>query len=258
MNRAIILMYHILDSPLSERESKYCCLPERFEEQMAWIGKHFNPIGMDAMLAGLNGEIALPDRAVAVTFDDGFASTFEHAMPVLIRYGIPATMFIVANRFGGDNDWMHTRGMPQRPLMTASQILEMRASGVVIGSHTLNHAKLSECAPEELVNEISGSKAKLEDLLGEPVRHFAYPYGLYNEAARSQVEQAGYASACSTRSGFNGEDADQFLLRRIEVFGADRLWHFKQKLQFGTNDASWHQPFEYYAGRLLARFSKRS
>lgn len=258
MDRAIILMYHILDSPLSDRESKYCCLPTRFAAQMEWISKHYNPISMDNLLDGLKGKTNLPNRAITVTFDDGFSSTFEHALPVLIRHNIPATMFVVANRIGGDNDWMHTRGMPRRPLMTATQILEMRASGIAIGSHTLNHARLPECGPNELANEINGSKAKLEDLLGEPVEHFAYPYGLYNESARKQVQQAGFSSACSTRSGFNAQDVDKFLLRRLEVFGADHLWHFKQKLRFGTNDANWHMPLRYYAGRLFSRLSKSS
>ena len=251
--RATILMYHILDAPRSEQEAKYCCLQGRFREQMAWIAGTRNPVSLDTLLAGLDGKAELPDNAVAVTFDDGFAATFEHGTPILTQYRIPATMFIVADRIGQDNDWMHRRGMPQRSLMDTEQIREMHAADITIGSHTLTHPRLPECRPEEMSREIAESKARLEDILSHPVEHFAYPYGLYNDMAHAQVEQAGYHSACSTRSGFNNTETDRYELRRIEVFGSDRLWNLKQKLKFGTNDDSWTLPAKYYLNRVLSR-----
>lgn len=253
--RATILMYHILDTPRAKLEAKFCCLPERFTEQMAWIAEARHPVSLDTLLADLDGKAELPDTAVAVTFDDGFASTFEYAMPVLARYGIPATMFIVADRIGGDNDWMHRRGMPQRALMDAGQIREMHAANITIGSHTLTHPRLPECVPAEMSREIADSKARLEDILSHPVQHFAYPHGLYNNAAHRIVEQAGYLSACSTRSGFNNKETDRYELRRIEIFGSDRLWNLKQKMKFGTNDGSWTLPAKYYLRRALSRLS---
>ncbi len=180
MYRASILMYHILDEPRAKNEAKYCCLPERFAEQMAWLGECCRPVGLSELLAGMEGTTQLPENSVAVTFDDGFVSTFEQAMPVLAKYRIPATMFIVANRIDGDNDWMHARGMPRRSLMDADQIREMHAAGIEIGSHTLNHARLPEISQEQKVREITESKTVLEDLLSAPVNHFAYPYGLYD------------------------------------------------------------------------------
>ena len=253
--RATILMYHILGTPRAKQEVKFCCLPERFTEQMAWIAEARHPVSLDTLLAGLDGKAELADNAVAVTFDDGFASTFEHAMPVLARYRIPATMFMVADRIGRDNDWMHRRGMPQRALMDAEQVREMHAADITIGSHTLTHPKLPECVPDEMYREIADSKARLEDILSHPVQHFAYPHGLYNNAARSIVKQTGYLSACSTRSGFNNKETDRYELRRIEVFGSDRLWNLKQKLKFGTNDDSWTLPAKYYLQRALSRLS---
>jgi hypothetical protein len=103
--------------------------------------------------------------------------------------------------------------------------------------------------------EIADSKARLEDLLSHPVQHFAYPHGIYNKAVRSTVQQSGYLSACSTRSGFNNNETDRYELRRIEVFGSDRLWNLKQKLKFGTNDDSWTLPLKYYTQRVLSRLS---
>ena len=89
--------------------------------------------------------------------------------------------------------------------------------------------------------------------LGKEVRHFAYPYGLFNDAVRDAVIAAGYRAACSTRSGFNRPGEDPYLLRRIDVFGTDRLWQFRQKLRFGSNESSRLYALRYYASRLRSR-----
>jgi peptidoglycan/xylan/chitin deacetylase (PgdA/CDA1 family) len=104
-----------------------------------------------------------------------------------------------------------------------------------------------------LADEIAGSKAELEDLLGQEVAYFAYPFGQYTPAGRDRVEQAGYRAACSTRSGFNNSEVDRYQLRRIEVFGSDTPWRFRQKLEYGRNESGLLFPLQYYAGRLRSR-----
>ena len=93
-------------------------------------------------------------------------------------------------------------------------------------------------------------------MIGGSVTTFAYPYGIFDEDARRAVEDAGYRLACSTRSGFNGPDIDRYTLRRIEVFGDDNLWQLRQKIKFGTNDASALYPVRYYASRVSAWLTK--
>jgi peptidoglycan/xylan/chitin deacetylase (PgdA/CDA1 family) len=254
MNQIVILMYHIVAQPASAQEARYCCTPGRFELQMRHLGKAGLPLlTLDAIADTIDGRAEWPDRGVAVTFDDGFADTFANALPILTRYRIPATMFAVADRIGASNDWMSARGFPKRRLMSASELREMSAAGVTIGSHTRTHPRLPELDREAKRSEIRDSKARLEDLLGRSVTAFAYPYGLFDDDARQAVAEAGYRTACSTRSGFNGPDADRYLLRRIEVFGGDNLWQFRQKLKFGANEVSNLYPLRYYAGRILAR-----
>jgi peptidoglycan/xylan/chitin deacetylase (PgdA/CDA1 family) len=140
--------------------------------------------------------------------------------------------------------------------MDAGQIRDMHAAGITIGSHTLSHPRLSECAPEVIRTELADSKVRLEDILSSPITHFAYPFGLYNDNTRQLFEKCGYHSACSTRSGFNNKQTDRYELRRIEVYGSDHLWHLKQKMKFGINDASWSMPPKYYLKRALSRLSR--
>lgn len=254
MNRAVILMYHIIDQPRSAQESRFCCTPKHFEQQMRHLREAGHAVvSLETLAAHLEKGAPCPDDAVAVTFDDGFTCARNNALPVLLKYRIPATMFIVADRIGGDNDWMHSRGFPKRELVSKQQLLELKAAGVCLGSHTGTHPRLTMIDAAAIEDEIQNSKHILEDLLGERVDYFAYPYGLFDERAKSAVAAAGYRAACSTRSGFNRSDADRLSLRRIEVYGSDTLWRFRQKLKFGTNRMTWTFPVRYYASRAAAR-----
>ena len=125
-------------------------------------------------------------------------------------------------------------------MLSIEQLNELLKAGVVIGSHTRAHPKLSEISnnTEQLYQEVGASKIELENILDIPINHFAYPYGLYNDDVVESVKQSGYLTACSTRSGFNRLNIDRFLLRRIEVYGSDSLWQFKQKMMFGSNEMS--------------------
>jgi len=253
MSRALILMYHQVDVPRSAQEHRFCTPPKEFARQMDHLKQAHVPVTLEALLAGLRGEQALPDNAVHVTFDDGFTGVLQNAAPVLAARAIPATMFAVAGRLGGRNDWQTGRGFPERPLMSAAQLCELETMGFTIGSHTLSHARLTELPPGQVGAELVQSRKALEDALGKPVRHFAYPYGLQNDTVRGAVVEAGYETACATVSGFNRRGEDPFRLRRIDVFGTDHLWQFRQKLRFGRNESGRLFALKYYAGRIGAR-----
>lgn len=248
-------MYHIIDRARSKQEAKYCCPPDRFEAQMRYLRESGqNLLSLDQIATAIQGRSAWPATGVGVTFDDGFRDTFRQALPVLTRYNIPATMFLLADRIGAHNHWMTPRGFPERELMSESEMLEMQAAGVCIGSHTCSHPRLPQLDEANCMAEIKVSREKLQALTGSAVNHFAYPFGLYDDKALTAVAAAGYLTACSTRSGFNGEGIEPYLLRRTEIYGKDTLWQFKQKLKFGANDISYTYPIRYYAGRMLSRF----
>lgn len=253
MSRALILMYHQVAAPLSDREHRFCTPPDAFERQMDIVRQSFEPVSLEALLDGLGGRKPLPERAVHITFDDGFTGVLEHAAPVLAARRIPATLYMVSGQLGGSNEWMSRRGFPSRPLMTAAQLRELQKAGFTIGSHTHSHARLTEIGTEAVHQELRTSRQTLEDALGQAVLHFAYPYGLHDDAVRGAVGEAGYTSACSTVSGFNRPGEDDFRLRRIDVFGTDLDWQFRQKLRFGRNESSRLFALRYYAGRVASR-----
>ncbi|MEE4236718.1 MAG: polysaccharide deacetylase family protein [Anderseniella sp.] len=258
MSRALVLMYHQVDTPVSDKDRRFCTPPADFAAQMNWLVETgYRPASMDEMLAHVAGKAPLPEKSLHVTFDDGFVGVLEHALPTLKEHAIPATLFALPQRMGMTNDWMLERGFPRRALISMTQLRLLADEGVTIGSHTCTHVRLTDVGPDIAAKEIADSKHELEDILGKEVSHFAYPYGLFNQAVRDLVVQAGYRSACSTRSGFNRPGEDPFLIRRIDISGMDKLWQFRQKLHHGINQAARLQPLKYYAGRVAARLGRK-
>ena len=218
--------------------------------------QNFNTTTLDEIIAHQRQSHSLAENSVAITLDDGFADNFEYGFAILQKYNIPATIFLTAGLLGHKNLWMSSRGFPERKLLTWDKIKLMQGL-VKFGAHTVNHVRLTEIDQETARKEISESKAIIEENLGVKVKHFAYPYGLFDEHVVKSVKESGFESACTTRSGFNNKNIDVFRLRRIEIFGDDTLWKVKQKLKFGTNDASVSLPLKYYASRIVSRVSEK-
>lgn len=168
----------------------------------------------------------LPERAVALTFDDGYASVVEQAWPELRRRGLPATLFAVSDyvRYGGRFPWdhRHESGSDLTRLATAAELCDAAAEGLDIGSHTATHRWLPGLRPREVADELVRSRGALEDLLGRPVTSFAYPMGGWDERIRDQVEAAGYEIAITTERGRNTPGQDPVTLRRAFAFDRPR------------------------------------
>jgi peptidoglycan/xylan/chitin deacetylase (PgdA/CDA1 family) len=154
-------------------------------------------------------------KNITLTFDDGFASAFKHALEPLAQHGFRAIQFLVADRIGGFNEWEVMQGEAREPLMDESQIKEWIDGGHEIGAHSLTHPYLTRISLREAREQIFSCKKKLEDRFGVAVRHFCYPYGDWNPAVRDLVIRAGYETACTIDFGVNTAATPAFELRRI-------------------------------------------
>ncbi len=161
------------------------------------------------------------ERRAVLTFDDGFDGVRSRALPLLRAHGFSATVFVVAGRLGGTNDWDDER--PGEPLLTAAGLRELSDAGLEIGSHGLNHRALPGLSEADLAEETTGSRARLEDVLGSEVTTFCYPYGAFDDRSVAAVKAAGYRAATVIRSGIARDLADPFRLRRVPVRGTDPI-----------------------------------
>jgi peptidoglycan/xylan/chitin deacetylase (PgdA/CDA1 family) len=201
-----ILTYHSLD----ESASVISVRPAVFERQMEVLAASGTRVVRLAEVRSGPG--------VALTFDDGFENFAEVAAPVLARYGFPATVFLVTDYCGRQNDWPgQWAGASRLPLMSWSRIQELSAAGIEFGAHTATHPDLSRLEAGRAREEMVTSKRRIEDATGRPVESFAYPYGAVNLEVRRLVAE-NFAVGCSTRLGYVGADSPREALARLDVY----------------------------------------
>jgi len=154
-------------------------------------------------------------KNVTLTFDDGYASAFKHALEPMKRHGFRAIQFLVADRIGQFNEWEVLQGEARERLMDENQVKDWLAAGHEIGAHSLTHPYLTRISLRETKEQVFSCRKKLEDRFGVPVKHFCYPYGDWNPAVRDLVMEAGYETACTIDFGVNTTATPAFELRRI-------------------------------------------
>jgi peptidoglycan/xylan/chitin deacetylase (PgdA/CDA1 family) len=160
----------------------------------------------------------LPARAVAITFDDGLDSVREEAAPMLASRGLPATVYCVAGRLGGDSDWPSARSeAPKLRLMSAAELTALARQGFEVGSHGMQHAPLVTGTEASLREEIVDSRLVLEQALDLPVTSFAYPYGAGPSAEARTLVEAAYETACTTAVGEVTPETNVHALPRVDA-----------------------------------------
>ena len=198
-----VLMYHSV-AAYSDDPYLVTVAPERFERQLRWL--------RDRGLRGVSmRELAAASAAgrarglVGLTFDDGYADFAENALPALLRHGCTATVFVIAGRVGGTNEW-DPEG-PRKPLMTAEQVREVHRAGMEIGSHGVHHRRLSVLPEPDLRVEVLGSRELLAEITGGDVGGFCYPYGDVSGPVVAEVRRR-YDYGCAIwRCGLSGRHA---------------------------------------------------
>jgi peptidoglycan/xylan/chitin deacetylase (PgdA/CDA1 family) len=218
----LVLMYHSV-APYDEDPFQVTITPQRFEQQMRWLrSRGLRGVSMGELLDAMAEGRA--HRLVGLTFDDGYVDFVRNAMPVLARYGFTATAFVLAGRLGGENAW--SRPGPHKPLLTAAQVREIACSGNEIASHGLEHVSLLKADDTQLREETVRSRAVLQDLVGQPIRGFAYPYGHSDARVLAAVQNAGYDYGCAVRpwSGIG-----RHAIPRTSAFEHDSSWRLDAK-----------------------------
>jgi peptidoglycan/xylan/chitin deacetylase (PgdA/CDA1 family) len=219
-----ILTYHSLDAS----GSVVSVAPTVFRRHMDVLHRQgLQGIALRTLLDAREGKAALPARPVVITFDDGYRNLLDHALPALRDRGFSATVFAIAGRCGADNGWPgQPASIPRLPLLSAADLRQVAAAGFEVGSHGLTHAALTRVSPEQAGREVHEAQARLQDLLGLPVRTFAYPYGLVDARCLALVRDA-HQGACGTRLGWSVPADDPHALPRIDMYYFRHPWAWR-------------------------------
>jgi glycosyltransferase involved in cell wall biosynthesis len=228
-----ILMYHAF-SKNGNQNSQYILPIQRFSQQMAWLKRlNYRVLSLeDYLLYRTNNEL-LPARSVIITIDDGYKEISTLVLPILKRYGFPATIFLVTDKINGCNDWTEHDGLKGRQLLTWKEVRELSHNDLLFGAHTRTHAMLTDKNLGLARDEIEGSKADLENELNLRISTFAYPFGEYNPMIEALIERAGFSLGCGTDPGLNTLATPLTALRRIEIKSSCSLPRFLLYLWFG-------------------------
>ncbi|MCL4366932.1 polysaccharide deacetylase family protein [Patescibacteria group bacterium] len=215
-----VLMYHYI------RNFTYPGDPEghvlsvslaNFNEQMDYLKTNgFTPISLDTAANILQGTASVP-KPVVLTFDDGTIDFYANAYPILQKYHFPATSFVITGFVGGP------------AYLSWNNIYKMQSSGLIsFEDHTINHHSLTSLANVQILNEVSVSKAQLQQQTGQPVDFIAYPYGSSNSRVWKIIKQTGYLGGFGTWSG----QASQLSMNmpRVRVSGGESLATFAKSL----------------------------
>ena len=198
-----ILMYHHIrdfNDPSDQIGTNLSVSPADFTKELDLIKERgYTTINFHDIESG-----NVPDKAIILTFDDGYENFYQNAYPELIKRGMKAVSYIIVNDIGGGD------------YMTESQIAEISNNGIEIGSHTLSHPDLAISSDTKARKEIFDSKTSLEKMTGKKVISLCYPSGKYTATTEALTKEAGYNFAVTTNGGIT-TFGDLYALNRHRV-----------------------------------------
>ncbi len=216
-----IITYHAV-RPEAPRGAMLVVSARSFDRQMRFLKeRHYNVVSLEEIAKVIKEKKRIPPKTIAITIDDGYKDNYTYAYPILEKYNLPATVFLIANEVG------NKVGLGDK--LTWEEVLLMQDSGLItFGSHTLSHHTLVDIKSEgELRREIFDSKVMLEEKLKRPVNTFCYPVGAFNAKVKNLVKEAGYKVGVAVSPGRAFPNDDVFALKRLRISSnCDNLFVF--------------------------------
>jgi peptidoglycan/xylan/chitin deacetylase (PgdA/CDA1 family) len=208
-----ILMYHVTEAaPAGAPFPELWVTPDRFAGQMQAIeDAGYTAITMRDAEDYWAGKRRVPRKPIVLTFDDGYRSHVDVAMPELERRGWPGVLYLE----------VAAMKKPGAEGVSQADVRKLIAAGWELGAHTMTHPDLTTLDAAGLTEEIAGSRKLLRKRFGGAVDAFCYPAGKYDNTVVAAVEDAGYASATTVEDGLAGPGDEPFTRHRIRVNGSD-------------------------------------
>ncbi len=226
-----ILLYHSVEKRDTSVDTMGLAIsPELFYAQMKYLKeKGANILSLPDLIAGIINGLPIPDKAVAITFDDGYKSVFTGALPILKEFGFTAAVFI--NIYFVENKIANSLYYHDWSALSWKEVKQLYGAGLSIGSHALTHGKLAKLSDQEINYEVKQSKILIEDNTGIKINTFSYPHGSFNRRIKNIVRDSGFICSCSSIEGINNTKADFYALKRTEISAFDNsLARFEKKV----------------------------
>ena len=229
--RIPVLMYHSVE-PVSE---DYLTVSiDHFQEHMRMLKDSFSVCSAAACAAAVHLGECTKEEPIVVTFDDGFRSVMQYAVPILESLGLTATIFVVAGMIGKDNAWDH-KAYRILPHMDERELRSLVQVGMEIGAHTMTHQRVTKLPDDVLAWELDEADHMLSSITGMMPAVFAYPYGGEDGRCRSMCRARYSAAFATVHSGVFDWEADFGAIRRIYVSPEDDMKALTEKIHCYKN-----------------------
>jgi len=206
-----------------------------FDAQMQFLKDNdYTPITIDELFDFLLYRKEIPEKAVVITFDDGWRGVYDIAYPILKKYGFPATLFVYTDLINGS-----------RKTLNWDLVAELDKGGLDVQCHTKSHRNLNRVLENEsfqqyateIEREITECTETVKKKLHKKVKYLAYPYGETNNLVIAFLEKNGYQGAFTVKRDSNPFFMDRYALKRSMIYGDFSLETFKKNLETYSNEA---------------------
>lgn len=214
-----VLMYHEVSSNHESKKNvrhmhpSYSLSEQQFEEQMEFLCQNnYKSLSLNSLFnMDTNYE-----KGVVITFDDGLEGNYNYAFPILKKFNLTATIFIIVGQISSNN------------YMNWEQLDELCRSGISIQSHTMTHRSLKNLNEREVFYELAESKKIIEENLCQCVNYLSLPHGSSHPNLLNIAKEIGYAGICSSAYGYVRPEAVHYTVGRIPIKNRYHLRDFKQ------------------------------
>jgi peptidoglycan/xylan/chitin deacetylase (PgdA/CDA1 family) len=227
-----ILMYHYISAPPTANDRLRYSLsvnPAMFEAQLQALQEHgFSTVTLRDLYQHLATGQPLPQRPIVLTFDDGYLDNYLNAFPLLKKYGMTGTFFVLTGRAdAGDPAYL-----------SWDMIQELSNAGMDIQLHAREHYDLRNRSYEWLVFNLIGGRQSIEGHTGRPVNFIAYTSGKYDAGLLSFLRQTNFWAAVTTHQGRQHTLNEPLLWTRVRISGQLRLSDFAKLLKINSNSVN--------------------
>lgn len=216
INTPIVMYHHIksCDDSCNDIEKGLSVDPEIFDGQMKYLKENnWKSLKLNDLF------YKYEQPTIAITFDDGYKDNLTEALPIMKKYDLVATIFIISDMVGNDG------------YLTWEEIKELKDAGWEIGVHSATHPNLATLGTEDLKYQIIDAKKKIDENVGVMTTSFSYPAGKYNPEVINIVKEAGLSIAVTTNYDLKNSKENVFELNRIRINGSDSVEGFAYKIK---------------------------
>lgn len=216
--RVPVLMYHHIQPEAQAKEKGQTALTVDagfFDIQMKYLAENgYTTLFANELTSALRNHTVLPAKSIVVTLDDGYADNYIYALPILEKYNLKANIMLASGLMGNGD------------MLSWDQVKALKASGhIYFTNHTWSHYAVNRGSQAKIESEIDVAQKQIQDITGQPVTEFTYPYGAFNDNAIQTLARKGYTGAFTEIPGFYQCDSFLMTLHRTRIGNASLSYY---------------------------------